>query len=238
MFGFGTKRSFGERCKKGDLPEVVCEYLRKNRSNRNVDLSTDAVRFVVLDTEATGLDPKKDVLLSIGAVAISGGAIWAGDSFEGVFRTDREVARETVHIHGILPSESANGMHEEAILQAFLHYLGDSIFVAHNARFDRSILGEYLERLWGFRIKNQVLDTMLLARRLGSSIVSEDFFQAGDFSLDALATEHGIDLCHRHQAWGDALITARLLLVLLQRAKQRGIGTLRELLRAPGSGLL
>ncbi len=198
----------------------------------------EAVRFVVLDTEATGLDPRNDVLLSIGAVAIVQGAICVEDSFEAVIRTNQEVARDTVHIHGILPSESAEGVREEVILEAFLKYLDDSVFVAHNARFDRSILGESLERLWGFRIQNQILDTMVLARRLGGSVVSDDFYRAGDFSLDALAAEHRIDPVARHTAWGDALITAKLLLVLLQRAKGRGIATLSELLKAPGQGLI
>ncbi len=167
-----------------------------------------------------------------------GNEICIGDSFEGVIHSNQDAVRDTVHIHGILPSDSAAGREEEDVLLAFLEYLKDSVFVAHNAGFDRAILGESLQRYWGVGIQNRVLDTMFLARRLDDASKLQDHFRTADFSLDTLASEYGFDLVHRHKAWGDALITARLLLILLQRARKRGIITLRELLRNPGNGLL
>ena len=51
------------------------EYLRHFDRSFTNETASDLVRFVVLDSETTGLDPRKDRLITIGAVAVIGGEI-------------------------------------------------------------------------------------------------------------------------------------------------------------------
>ena len=61
----------------------------------------EKIRFVVFDTETTGLDTKKDRILSIGCIAIESFKIKVADQLETYVQQDIFNA-ETVKIHGLL----------------------------------------------------------------------------------------------------------------------------------------
>ena len=67
-----------------------------------------------------------------------------------------------------------------AAVRRFLAFAGDSVIVAHNARFDLAFLDREVERLTGRRLAAPVVDTVRLARRLLAG-------RAGRFGLASLA---------------------------------------------------
>jgi len=64
------------------------------------------IRFVVLDTETTGLDAKKDKILSIGAVAVKDQKIFIADRFEYYLQQVYTAKGDSIKIHGILPKHN------------------------------------------------------------------------------------------------------------------------------------
>jgi len=86
-------------------------------------MRNEGVRFVVLDTETTGLDPRRDRIITIGAVAVVDGEILLDDSFEVLLRMAYN--NSSVTVHGITRDEAAAGMEEREALRLFLDYLGD-----------------------------------------------------------------------------------------------------------------
>ena len=68
---------------------------------RERDAPEEDARWVVLDTETTGLDPERDHLLAIGAVAVDAAGIRIGDSFESVLLTEGVGTAANVVVHGI-----------------------------------------------------------------------------------------------------------------------------------------
>src|SRR5947199_7384781 len=76
------------------------------------------VRFVVLDTETTGLDPKRDRLITIGAVAVRGGEILLDDSFEVLLKLAYN--NSSVTVHGITRDEALEGIDEHEALALLL----------------------------------------------------------------------------------------------------------------------
>ena len=66
-----------------------------------------SVRFVVLDSETTGLDPRKDRLITIGAVSVINGEVILEDSFEALLKVDYNTSAITVH--GVTREESREG---------------------------------------------------------------------------------------------------------------------------------
>src|SRR5690242_6420156 len=94
------------------------------------DTTVDRVRFVVLDSETTGLDPRKDRLVTIGAVAVRSGEIILEDQFEALLKVAYNTSAVTVH--GVTREESLHGIEEPEALEQFLTYLQDGVIVGHH----------------------------------------------------------------------------------------------------------
>ncbi len=178
------------------------------------------VRFVVLDTETTGLDPRRDRLITIGAVAVKDGEILLEDSFEALLRMDYNHASVTVH--GITRDETNEGMEEAEALELFLGYLRDGVIVGHHIGHDVQTLNVAYQRHFNMQLRNRALDTMDLTLHLNDDGAFADRAMAQGFTLDALCEMFGIAPHDRHTAGGDAFITAQVFLRLLRAARKAG----------------
>ena len=191
------------------------------------DTPIDRVRFVVLDSETTGLDPRTDRLITIGAVAVQQGEIVLEDSFEALLKVARNTSAVTVH--GVTREESARGMEEPDALQGFLDYLRDGVIVGHHIGHDVGTFDAGYERHWGFHMSNRNLDTMDLTLHLEKDGAFSGRPPIRHFTLDALCEMFGVIPHGRHTASGDAFITAQIFLRLLHLASKRGRETLGRL---------
>lgn len=179
-------------------------------------------RFVVLDTETSGLDPRRDRLLAYAAIEISNGRIRAG----GVARVLCQAQPNSVDnilVHGITPSTQAAGVAVETALLELLEYAGKAPLAAFHAGFDREVLARACRETLGVRLANPWLDVAALAQALTPEAVN------ARVDLDALLAHFGIGAGERHRAASDTRATAELFLVLLARARERRIDTLSAL---------
>lgn len=202
---------------KKPIPEFwkrYCEFFKHKKEQ-----SISETRFVVLDTETTGLNFKKDRILCIGAVAVKGNKIFVNDSFE-VYLNQEIFNPNTVKIHGILKSEKLQKSTEKEGLIQFLDYIKDSPLVAHHAGFDIGILNSALKRHNLGKLKNKVLDTGILFKR--SKHIVNIIDPNKQYSLDELANELKITPKDRHTAAGDAFITALAFLKTLPKLNKDG----------------
>ena len=185
------------------------------------------VRFVVLDTETTGLDPRRDKIITIGALAVCGGEILLDDAFEALLKIAYNNASVTVH--GITRDEAAEGMEEAEALALFLDYLRDGVIVGHHIGHDIQALNCACERHFNLTLRNRSLDTMDLALRLNDSGAFSNRSMAEGFSLDGLCEMFGVAAHDRHTAGGDAFLTAQIFLRLLRAGRGVGFDTLATL---------
>jgi DNA polymerase-3 subunit epsilon len=185
------------------------------------------VRFVVLDTETTGLDPRRDRLITIGAVAVRQGEIVLEDHFEVLLKLDYN--RSSVTVHGITRDEAAGGMEERQALALFLNYLKDGVIVGHHIGHDIEALNCACERHFNVRLKNRSLDTMDLTLHLTDDGAFAGSRMCAGYSLDALCESFDIAPHDRHTAGGDAFLTAQVFLRLLSSARPAGRMTLDSL---------
>ena len=188
----------------------------------------EEVRFVVLDSETTGLNPRKDRLITIGAVAMVNHEILIEDSFEALLKIDYNSSAVTVH--GITREESLAGLDEPEALEQFLKYLGDGVIAGHHIGHDVETLNAGYERHFGFRMTNPSLDTMDLTLNLerDGAFAGRDAIQ--EFSLDGLCALFNIVPHDRHTAAGDAFMTALVFQRLLRLAARHQRTTLARLL--------
>lgn len=212
-------------------PALVERYRRCFDGTWIADTPAADVRFVVVDTETTGLNPETDRIVTIGAVAVQAGEIRLADSFERLLKVSENTSAVTVH--GVTRDASRNGMDEPAALEAFLEYLRDGVIVGHHIGHDIATFDAACEKHWGFRLTNRCIDTLTL-----TLLLEQDGAFAGRkpirrFSLDALCELFGVVPHDRHTAGGDAFITAQILLRLLPLAARMGRKSLGKISEEP-----
>jgi len=202
-------------------------YLQSFAASWHDDTPASQVRFVVLDTETTGLDPRKDKIITIGALAVHDGEILLDDAFEVMLKLAYN--NSSVTVHGITRDEAAGGMDEKEAIAEFLLYLRDGVIVGHHIGHDIQALNCACERHFGGELRNRSLDTMDLALHLNDAGAFAGKSMAQGFSLDGLCDMFGIAMHDRHTAGGDAFLTAQVFMRLLRAARSVGRTTLGEL---------
>jgi len=208
-------------------PLFIERYLAHFERTWADDTPIDDVRFVVLDSETTGLNPRTDRIITIGAVAVRHAEILIEDGFDALVKVERNT--EAVTVHGVTRDESLKGVDEAVALEAFLDYLKDGVIVGHHIGHDIATLDVALERHWGIHLSNRSLDTMDLTLHLERDGAFTGRSPIRQFTLDGLCAMFGVIPHDRHTASGDAFITAQVFLRLERLAGRHGRGTLARI---------
>lgn len=211
-------------------PPVLERYHASFDRTWRDDDPIDAVRFVVLDSETTGLNPRVDRLVTIGAVAVVGGDIVLDDACSSLIQIERNT--DAVTVHGVTRDETRKGVAEPVAVEQFLDYLKDGVIVGHHIGHDIATFDAACERHWGFTLQNRSLDTMDLTLHLERSGAFAGRPPIRNFTLDALCTMFGVIPHDRHSAVGDAFITAQVFLRLLRLASRHNRTTLAAITQA------
>lgn len=194
----------------------------------DLDPELGELNYVVLDTETTGFDVRRDRILCIGALKLYRQQILVSEALELYIKQEHYDSGST-EIHGILSKEARPCLAEAQALQEFVSYLGNAIIVAHHASFDMAMINTGLKRQGMPKIGNTVLDTSNLYRK--TLIASPLLVKKERYTLDELADKYDISKKDRHTALGDAYITAIVFLKILHSLKRKGITRLRKALR-------
>jgi len=180
------------------------------------------VTFVVVDVETTGMDPVQDRITEIAMMKIRDGALQ--DEFSTLINPLITIPPRITELTGIdnLMVQDAPTAREVAPFIA--DFLGDSVFVAHNAPFDWGFVNETLRRERDIQLRNPQLCTVKLSRRLLPTLPSK--------SLDPVTRFLKIRIPERHRASGDAYATALVLIKFLSHLEHHhGLATIDEVLR-------
>jgi DNA polymerase III subunit epsilon len=184
-----------------------------------------AARWVVVDCETSGLDPARDRLISLAAVAVQGGRIFLDRTFSVMVHQPQPSARNNILVHGIGQERQAAGMAPQTAVRDFLAFAGHSPRVAWRAEFDRAVVSRALRdaRLdeSGLWLDLAALLPVLFQGRAAAEAPLERWL--GVFAIDHPA---------RHDALADAFATAHLLQIALSEAGRQGFRSVGAVLRA------
>lgn len=209
------------------------EALREGRLPEGGDLSLDQAHYAVLDTELTGLDKKKDSIVSFGAVKMVGGSIKLGESYYRLVKPGSKMNHESVVVHEITPSEVDQKPSIKTVLPEFIAYCGSDILVGHFLSIDLHFINREMKRILKASLNNPVLDTRKIVEwlRWNSQSSSSDPLLAKDFELYEIARAQGIPVQGAHNALMDAFMTAQVFQRLIPQLFKAGIKTLGEALK-------
>lgn len=200
----------------------------------DLDLPIEKAEFVVFDTELTGLDSKRDSVVSVGALRMTGGRIEIGNPFYRIVEPRTKLTAQSIVIHGITPSETEGRPELSELLPEFLEFCGERIIIGHHISMDVAFINAELKRSTGRHLDNPLLDTITLYRKVcqgGSDTCAYYDGAAEDANLLTLARKYDIPVDQAHSALGDAYMTAQLFQRFLSILQGRGISTVRDLLR-------
>ena len=176
--------------------------------------------FVVLDLETTGLSPEKDRITEVGAVRARGGEVLA--ELRTFVHPGVPIPAAVTAITGITDKDVAGAPDLATVFPIVMDFLGNAVFVAHNARFDLSFLRAAAQRLGLAPIRPRVIDTAVLARRLIRDEVR-------DLRLGTLAQHFRVPDTPDHRALHDARATLHVLHALIERASAYGVTSIEDL---------
>lgn len=167
-------------------------------------------RYVTVDVETTGLDMRRDRVLSIGAASVERGMIDLARCFEVVLRQPESSSRDNILVHRIGGQRQMAGEDPAEALLRFLEYVAHAPLVAFRAEFDQTMLDRALKETLGVGTQSAWID---LARVLPALYPANDCRTMDDW----LRMMH-IRMLARHDALADALATAQMLQVALVAA--------------------
>ncbi len=176
----------------------------------------DTCRFAVVDVETTGVRARRgDRIIEI-AVVMEGQV-----AFHSLVNPGIPVPPFVGSLTGISGDMLRQAPPFDAVVDGLLDVLRDTVFVAHNARFDWAFISAEVERARGLLLQGPRVCTMRLARRLLPDLPRRN--------LDTVSCHFGITIEGRHRAVGDAVAAARVLGRLVGLAKERGAVSLADL---------
>ena len=174
--------------------------------------------IVVVDFETTGLNPRKNRIMEIGAVRIRNGQVV--EEYSRFVNPQEPIPEEVVKLTGITDAMVADAGTADTEIPKLLEFIGDAAFAAHNAKFDSAFLREECARL-GIELHMPVLDTLEFSRRMYPSLKSH--------RLGAVCKSLGISLKNAHRAVHDARATAQMLNRMIDSALEKGVTRLCDI---------
>lgn len=178
------------------------------------------LEFVALDLETTGLDPKRDDILSVGFVRLHGLQIDLGSAGHRLVRPTQPVPEKTAVIHRILDDRAATGEPLPKVLSELLHLLSGRVLVVHHAPFELKFLRSVCNRVYGGDFLIPTVDTEAIERRWLER--RDRTFSPGQLRLANLREQYNLPRYRAHDALSDALAAAELFTAQMAR---RGIDT-------------
>jgi DNA polymerase-3 subunit epsilon len=191
------------------------------------------VQYTVLDTELTGLNERKDSILSIGAVRMAGTRIELANSFHQLVKPETKFKPDSVVVHEITPSDVLEKPNIDVILSEFLEFCGSDILVGHCLSIDLSFINREMKRMYSNTLQNPLIDTYKVYEWLKKKVPTKTCFSSSpkDSSLYEIAKCFSIAVRGAHNALIDAFITAQLLQRFMPVLMDIGITTIGDLLK-------
>ena len=191
----------------------------KEKQYANLFEPYHGTELVVLDTETTGLDPKKDELLSIGAVIIQDDKILMHDSYECFVKPSNSISQESIKIHHIRECDLAHAVEPEEAIRGLLDFIHNRPIVGYYIDFDHKILSRYTKQFIGSTLPNPTIELSSMYYKRYRKSSSYEFV---DLKFDTIMEALALPFLGKHDALNDAIMSAMMYLKLQTMDEYKG----------------
>lgn len=166
---------------------------------------------IVFDTETTGLDTKRDEILSIGAVKIKGDRILTSQSFEMYLKPSRAISAESIKIHHIRPCDLENAVDPIEGIKAFLDFIGNRPLIGYYLEFDMAMVNRLIKPWIGITLPNHQTEVSGIYFDKKISLIPQGNI---DLRFDTILKDLNLPRMGQHNALNDAIMTAMVYIKL------------------------
>ena len=192
-------------------PGPLRDYLEVPFVSRKTDCRH--LPYLALDLETTGLDPRRDAIISFGWVLLDGTRIDLSSSRHRLVRQRHAIPEASAVIHQITDDAAAQGESLEEVMAELLPLLAGRVLIAHHARIELGFLNSACEQLYGGRFLIPTIDTQHIAQQWFER--RNKSYRPGELRLGNLRNRYNLPRYRAHDALVDALAAAELFLAQL-----------------------
>ena len=201
------------------LSSIFRHFNRKNLKDEKYAFLFDEPpvdEYVVYDTETTGLNPKSDEILSIGALKIKNNKIITSEKFEIFVKPTKEISAESIKIHQIRNIDLQNGSEPNEAIDKFLYFIGSRPLIGYYLEFDVNMINKYLKPYLGIKLPNEQIEVSGIYHDKKIKFIPDGHI---DLRFDAIMKDLELPIFGKHDAINDAIMTAMMYVKLKNIAK-------------------
>ncbi|AXH08965.1 DNA polymerase III subunit epsilon [Malaciobacter halophilus] len=172
--------------------------------------------YVCFDCETTGLNPKVDDIISIGAVIIKDNMIVASKKFVKYVKPKTKLQEDAIKVHYIRECDLEDAEDINSVIEEFLQFIGNRKLVGYYLEFDIAMINKYIKHTLGIKLPNKALEVSAIYYDWKIETIPQGHI---DLRFDTLIKELNIPSLGKHDAYNDAIMTAMMFLKLKNQPK-------------------
>ncbi len=170
--------------------------------------------YVCFDCETTGLNPKIDDIISIGAVLVKENKIITSEKFERFVKQKNNIPQSSMAIHHIRDCDMDNAQDIDTVIKDFLKFISNKPLIGYNLRFDMRMVDKHIKEKIGISLPNKQIEVANMyddfMRKLNPS-------SHINLSFNSILENLDIPMLPKHNATNDAIMTSMIFLSLKKR---------------------
>ncbi|MDM5270585.1 3'-5' exonuclease [Sulfurovum sp. zt1-1] len=167
--------------------------------------------IVVFDCETTGLDPKQDDIISIGAVKIKNNKIFLNDALHLYIKQEKEIDHKSITIHQIRNCDLDGAIPLREAIERFLYFIGNKTLAGYYLEFDVAMINKYTKEMLGITLPNSQVEISSIYYNKKIQTIPQGNI---DLRFNTILKELSLPRLHAHDALNDAVMTAMMYLKL------------------------
>lgn len=199
---------------------IIKQYFnKKNLKDKKYEFLFDETsndEYVCFDCETTGLDPKKDDIVSIGAVIIKNNTIISSKKFVKFVKPKTKLQADAIKIHHIRECDLEDAEDIDKVIEEFLEFIGNRTLVGYFLEFDMAMINKYLKPKLGITLPHKALEVSAIYYDYKIEKIPQGNI---DLRFNTIMEELNIPTLGKHDAYNDAIMTSMIFIKLKNQAK-------------------
>ncbi len=167
--------------------------------------------WIAIDCETTGLDVRRDEIISIAAIPIKNKSLLTSERLEILIKPKQELSAQSVRVHRLRTCDLEQGLDSQTAAKEFLHFIGSRPLVGYYTEFDIAMINKIVYPILGIHLPNRQLDVcnMYYDYKFNQLPPYQQYANA-DIDLRFVSLMKDLDLPsrHGHDAFNDAEMAA------------------------------
>jgi DNA polymerase-3 subunit epsilon len=160
---------------------------------------------VSVDCETTGLNPKKDDIITLAAIRIIGNDILTSESIHLTLRPNQPINSAAITIHRLRNCDVANGLEPEEAIKQFLDFIGSSPLLGYYLEFDVALINRIIKPWLGIKLPNEQIELSALYHDKVIGLIPQHHI---DLRFETIRKKFNIPDLGAHDAFADALMVS------------------------------